>query len=341
MKKIFVALTALGVLLLASCGKKIDSSTWIDNYADAQKVAQKSGKNMLVYFSALDYNPMSKAVYENVLSKDDFTKKYSNEFVLTHLDFSESLYIEAEADENASKSEKAAAAALKAKLDGNFKIVQYYDVREPIALLLLSKDGYFIKEFDLSEQLTLQDFDDYFVSSEAEITKFNEIVASAQKGSKEEKMQAIDTLFEITNPDRNYAICPFAEEYIKLDTENTSGKLFDYLQVIAFKNAVDHLISEDIKGAAEEFAKVAENNAIKPEEKQAAYISAAYYLVSSGYTDYSLMKDYFERAYTAAPESEISASILSSINQLEKLIAGFAEGADGFEGASANSVAGE
>ncbi len=328
MKKIISAAAfALLAFFLVSCGKKIDSSTWIDSISYAQKVAREQKKNMIVFVSALDSNPMSKAIYDNVFSKEEFIKKYAENFVLAHLDFSDSLYAASEVDEKASKSKKKAAEELKAKLDENFKLVQFYNVPEPLALLIFSKDGYFIKELDVADEQSMQDIDDYLEASKEEFVKFDELVEKAKSGTKEEKIDAINTLFNITSYDRNYALCHFAEDFIKLDPENSSGKVFEYLQCIAYKNSFDRLYEGDVVGAGEEFAKIAENPVLKPREKQDAYFSAAYYLASANYNDYALIKDYLERAYTADSNSELAPTILSAINQVEMAIAGYSDNA--------------
>lgn len=314
MKKILFVILSAAAFLLSSCKPVNNDSTWLESYQTALSVAGKQNKNIFAYYSLTDADPVSKAVFENVLSTEEFIKEFSEDFVLVHLDFSDSLYEKAEGN---SKE----AVALKKVLDNNLIQAQRFDVRLPGICQIFSKEGYFITEIEPTEEpATLQDFTEYLENVRPQIVSFNEIVNKAVSGSKEEKLEAIDTLFNITAPQKSYGIIPFAKEYISLDKDNSKGNLYKYLNDIAFANATDKAIVDDIVGASEEFVQIGEDSRISKEEQQDAYISAALVLSNVGYNDYALMKDYLERAYVKAPESENSAMILASINQLEQTI---------------------
>ena len=83
----------LVVLLLSSlgCGSKYDSLKWYDNLEQAEAVAQKEGKPILVDFTGSDWCVWCKRLKNEVFSKDAFVDYAKENLILVKIDFPENI----------------------------------------------------------------------------------------------------------------------------------------------------------------------------------------------------------------------------------------------------------
>ncbi len=356
MKKIVklfcVVLTAC--VIFAGCSKKdqtaqtrkpsenIDSSDWIDNMIDAKAAAQKENKKIFLLFSGDDQDSASARVKQNIFNTSEFKDEMTKNYVLVNLDFSLALQQQAVAEPTASEEEKAVAAAIWQKLEENMRDATLYNVQATPSFYLLSKEGYVIWQIIFeNEPKTTADFFEEFNKLDEDIAVFENTLESARHGKTEDRLAAINKLFELTDPQVRHLLTPFSEEYIKLDKKDTTKMVGLHVIAIANAKAIQHYLDQDPLAASEEFAKVAENKYLVPEQKQQAYYTAGYLYAVSGESDHKRVKDYFQKAYDAAPDSKDAESILSMIRMMEENYGeSAASAADAQEAASTENTEG-
>ena len=306
MKKLFLIIIAiLFSFSILSCANNVDTSNWISDFSSAKKAAVKENKKIFLFFSADDMDQVSKNLKENVFNTEDFLKTYTEKYILVNLDFSDSRY---DSDQDG--------------LQEDMKISERYNIQTVPYFFILSKEGYVITTlaFDASA-----DFDTVKITfSEAgeTVAKFDENLAKTQTGTKEERLQAINDIYEHTNPQLVYHLTPLNQLYLSLDKNNESGNCSRHLFAISYAKCFDFMLDNEQQKVPEEFASLAKNKLLSAEEKQMAFYNAGYFLAQSGSTDYEKIKDYFQKAYDAAPETEEAATLQTAITRLQMMIDG-------------------
>ncbi len=322
MKK-FVKLFAVAAtaLLAVSCGKgpKIDSSKWLDSLNDGLTAATNENKKVLVFFSVDDQDGVSADLKQSVFSSDDFVAKYTKDYVLVNLDYSNSLFAEVQTLQSGSEEEQKKGEELIAKIENNMVVINMYNVETSPAFYVLSKQGFVEALIDItSEDNTLAAVDARFAEKETAIAEFDNMLKATSKGSKTDKINAIEALFEASAPQHRQVLTPLSEELIKLDPKNESGLVGKHVVSVANSNAIKAYVRQDPETASSEFVKAAENQYVESEDRQGAYYTAGYLLAQSGSQDYQTMVDLFEKSYEAAPESEHAQQIKQMIEVVKE-----------------------
>ncbi len=332
MKKIVKTLAAalFAAVLFAGCSKNekvqtrkpaenIDSSDWIDNLIDGKAAAQKENKKIFLLFSGDDQDASSARLKKNIFNTSDFKDEMTKDYVLVNLDFSVALQEAAVAEPDASEEEKAEAAAIWQKLEENMRDAGIYNVQATPSFYLLTKEGYVMWEmlFDKEPQNSGEFFIEYN-KLEDDLAVYENTLASARTGKTEDRLAAINRLFELTDPQLRSLLTPFSQEYVKLDKKDKTGMVGMHVIAIANAKALQHYLDQDALSASEEFARVATSKYLSAEQKQMAYYTAGYLYAVSGETDYAKVKDYFQKSYDAAPESKDAESIKSMMRMMEE-----------------------
>ena len=352
MKKFMIFVAAAITLLLAAC-KPVDADKdsnleivpptgWIDNLEHGKKLAKAFDKDILLYFSAVEQDEISSRLNENAFMQVDFINTLLNDFILVNLDFSEKLFEAAKAAPDASEEEQAAAKALSAKLDKNIRLARLYSINGTPTFFILSKEGYVVKSFNFFEMRP--DFNPYapeaqnakvdeiirilskeeilaqIEAAKTDVADFNAKVAKAWNGTKDERIEAINAIFDSSDFQHQYFLTDLSKALVKLDKDNASNTVGKHLIAIANAETIDALLAEDFVAASKISAKVAKNKFLTPDEKQLQYYSAGYMLTQSGSTDYPAIKKYFVAAYDANPESENAEQIKSLIAKIDEKI---------------------
>ena len=314
MKKLsgLAVILAAAAVLFTACSKtpKIDSSKWIDNLEDGLTAAAKENKRVFVFFSVDDQDGISADLKSAVFNTEDFISSKTADFVLVNLDYSNSLFEEIDAKQNGTEEEQKEAEALSDKIQRNMVTINMYNVESSPAFYILSKEGYVESILDItSEDDTLEAVNNKFEEKKASLESFDNLLAATAKGSKSEKVQAIDALFEAAAPQLRQVLTPLSEQLVKLDPKNESGFVGKHVIAIANAKAIRAYVQQDPETASAEFVKAGDNQYVSAEDRQGAYYTAGYLLAQSGSQDYQAIKDLFQKSYDAAPESEHAAQI--------------------------------
>jgi thioredoxin-related protein len=311
----FCAATA--VFFLWSCASQ--KPVWLNNFDEAKTLAKKQNKNIFLFFSGADWDEKSQKIKSSVFDTDEFLTGVSKKYVLLNLDFSNILYEQADAAEDASEEEKAAAEKIAQILQKNGETAQSYAVEELPACFLVTKEGFVISIVENVEaETTPAEYLSLLTQSDERSKKINALVKDISKKKNNEKVLAIDALYEETG--ENYRL--LLEEYfpvvIELDPQNTTGLVGKYEFNMAFIQAVGFMNAGMPELAFETFLAVSQSERLLPEEKQTALYYTAFSLLSARPDARAEIYSYLESAYNAAPESPMSIFLL-------QIMGGFAE----------------
>lgn len=306
MKKLISIFTAITLsLTLVSCGANIDSSTWVSDFNGAKKVAQDDNKKILLFFSEDEGDGISAQLKESVFNTEDFLKAYTEKYVLVNIDLSKSRY------ENAQDN-----------LKNDLILFERYNASGIPSFLILSKEGYVITKLAFDSTTDLDSARITISEAEEQIRSFDEQLAKTENGSVEERLAAINKIIDEASPEYGHLLSPLCKLYLSLDKKNTSGECAKHLFAISYANATESFIKDEPEKAVEEYEALSKNKFLDDSEKQMALYTAGYLLAQSGSTDYERIKDYFQKAYDAAPDSEDAQNIKMAINMVQMRIDG-------------------
>lgn len=322
MKKIMAAVAVLSALILASCGTSQNSNGWYSDFNAAKKAAQAKNKEILFFVNSDSDVPGSENGVRAVLSKE-FVDSVKSDFVCVHFDFTDlqSVFGVAENSEISSREQKNLEKR-RALLNSQFKVADFYGIRETPVLNILSKEGYFISEINCEfNSDSIEGFSSLLKLEADEISNFNKKVAATKKGSKTEKIDAIDVLFEEAADVHKLALYDLLEKAVSMDSKNSSGKIGKYLFQIAHTDAYDKLLEQDFAGALKIYEKCAENKYMTPEYAQSLYFMCAELASKIPNVDSEDVISYMRQSVQAAPESELVPQIQQYIEFMENSIA--------------------
>lgn len=332
-----LALLIAGMFLVIGCSKNesqkvrkpsanIDSSKWIDNLIDGKAAAEKENKKIFLFFSADDQDATSKQFKDNVFNTPEFLEVATKDYVLVNLDFSNSLFESAQANPIATEEEQKSATELMARLEENMKDASIYNVQASPSFFLLTKEGYVIDEIIFKEVLkNIDEFTNEMNSRAEKFAEYMNVLDSTKSGKVTERVSAIERLFDITPNNQRYPLKSFSKLVLDIDKKNESGVVGKHAIALANANAMEHYMNRDAESASEEFAKLSKNKFLTAQEKQQCFYTAGYLLSQSGSMNYSKIKEYFQNAYDADPESQYAATIQAMVKSVEEMEAEFAK----------------
>ncbi len=327
-KKLFIAVAVFAGLLAAGCtknevlfterapSKKIDSSVWIDNLIDGKAAAKKENKKIFLFFST-EEDFVSGRLKEQLFDTPEFIEEAVKKFVLVNLDISVSKFEASKADPLASDEEKKASGLVERTLNEAIRNTTIYNTQGTPSFYVLSKEGYVITSVNFDQEtISLEEWNKVMESKEEEIAVFENVIKSTESGKTEDRLKAIDRLFDITDPQLRFILGEKAQLYINLDKKNKTGACGAYVIAIANTKAMYRYLDNEPLAASEAFADCVKSKYLTPAQKQQAYYTAAYLLAESGAGDNEKIIGYFQSAYDADPSSEEAEAILSMINMM-------------------------
>lgn len=322
MKKLLVAALISIAILFSGCNSaKSDKFGWYTDYDGAKAIAQKKHSNILLFVSAIEDDTKSAALKKDILQTEEFAKfAKDNSLICINLNFSQAEYQASQVADDASKKDKEAAKKIQDTYDKNMRIVSGYFISDTPALFLTTADGYLISSLAYNESIIAPADFTALIDAEAEnITRLNDLISATQKGSAIEKANAIDVLYEATDPQSRFLLSDKIDDFIALDKTNETGLIGKYLLASANVDAQNAYFDGDIESAISAFDQVTQSEFSSSEEKQQAYYMSAYTLIQSGSQDVDRMIDLYQKSFDASPETEYAPQIQQTILLLQSM----------------------
>ena len=309
--------------LLISCGKKplIDDYGCFADYDQAITHADKKNQPILIFFSSLGDDEQSTQLVTDVLKNPAFKEKISAKYTVLHADFSQNAFQKTVAPDNATAAEQNLANTYTTIMQNNYQLAVLFNVSQMPAVFLCTKDGYVVNRIDDSKGFSsFDDFENKLNSNAEELERFNNLVAQTKKGSSLKKVEAIDTLFIATKSEYRSFLLPLVKYALELDKTNESGLCGKFILAQAEAEAMSAYSQGDVETAVQKYLVAANNEFVRPEEKQECFFTAAYLVAYSDTDDYEGIISYLRTAYELAPASSKAPAIQDAINYFETVL---------------------
>lgn len=323
MKKLFGIVLGLCALLLVSCGgKKADEHGLYNNIDDALEVAQKKNQSVIVAVTLDGEDYISSDFIQNVLFTDEFKNTVANNYAVVHIDFGQTTYEKTVVKDTDSKSQQKKTKKFADLMQDNTILASQLNVKVTPSFYVFSKDQYFITELHYTTLESVADFQAMLDSCQSEIEEFNSLVQVVEKGSKEEKIEAINTIYENTGAEQKIFLYELIEQLIKMDKNNECGYLGKYLVAQTEIDALVLFNEGKTLEASQKYASLCSNKDILPEQKQYLYYMAAYLLSVDGTGDPQTIIQYLKLAIDADPDNNIVEHIQTVLSSIEAMLQG-------------------
>lgn len=308
-----IAASLAVLLIFVSCAST--PTGWISDYEEGQQLASKEGKDLFLFFSSEDSDGVSTQLRSSIFDTESFIKAAGKDYVLVHLDFSESRLMAVQVPEDATEEQKQAAEAAMPQLEKDLGTAMNFSVTEDglPAMILATAQGYVYGVVAYDATVTTPEQFMAVVNENSENrNKIKTLVKAIDSSSGVEKLKAIDELYEATDPAYTYLLADFFSMAPELDPSNESGKRGKYAILNAYSIATEALYTGDAFGAISAMLAPIEEGFCSPEEQQELYYQAAYFASLVG--DSENMMNYLTTALELAPESEMAAAIRLTID---------------------------
>lgn len=308
-----IAASLAVLLIFVSCAST--PTGWISDYEEGQQLASKEGKDLFLFFSSEDSDGVSTQLRSSIFDTESFIKAAGKDYVLVHLDFSESRLMAVQVPEDATEEQKQAAEAAMPQLEKDLGTAMNFSVTEDglPAMILATAQGYVYGVVAYDATVTTPEQFMAVVNENSENrNKIKTLVKAIDSSAGVEKLKAIDELYEATDPAYTYLLADFFSMAPELDPSNESGKRGKYAILNAYSIATEALYTGDAFGAISAMLAPIEEGFCSPEEQQELYYQAAYFASLVG--DSENMMNYLTTALELAPESEMAAAIRLTID---------------------------
>lgn len=309
MKKILTVLFMLCILAssVVFAGGSQEPAVWLTDLDQATLAAEESGKDLLVFFSGLGWDGYSEKFISEILSQEKFLKEVGKNYVPVQIDLI--------LDEESLTEEEIAVN------QNNYMLAYSMGISSVPTLLATSSDAipygiitYGPDSSDLSGILA------EFKEVNATRAKIASLKKKLEKSTGVSKAQVIDELYNSVPTEFSYQFYDLITEFPSLDPENKTGKLGQYKLLLAYDESLAIFNeSGDIEAAIKVFIDLAESGLLNSEEYQTAYYNVAYLESYGGQILTENTISYLQKAYDAAPESEIADSILATIESIQAM----------------------
>lgn len=327
--KIFFTFCLLLTFAFCSCGQKsyLDETGCYTSFEKVKKVAKKSNKPILAIFTQEEgeENGGSKYFVQNILENKDFIKYCSKHYELYKMDFSQKSFQKAAINENDTKKQIEQAQEYSNHLQEAIKLVQYIGFSYTPAFYIFTKDGYFVSEVLYTEDaLNTVSFCSILDTYLADVESMQHLVDATEKGTDEEKLNAIDAIYEITPQGCQYLLSDFAKKAVEIDGENKTGRIGLYYFYLIDEKATAFYASQDMQNAIKTYLDAAQSGKLEDDYVQQCYYMCAWVLESIGAQseqDVNQIIDYLNKALSASPNSLYATDIQNAIEYYKTLYA--------------------
>ncbi len=332
MKRILSGVAACLIVLFvfASCAGA--PTGWVSDYEEGQQLATKEGKDLFLFFSSEDTDGVSTQLRASIFDTESFIKAADKDYVLVHLDFSESRLMSVQVPEDATEEQKQAAEAAMPQLEKDIGTAINFSVTEGgmPAMILATAEGYVYGVIAYNAEVTTpEQFLAVIEENNENRDKIKALVKAIDASAGVDKLNAIDNLYEATDPTYSYLLSDFYAMAAELDPNNESGKRGKYAILNAYAMATEALYVGDAYGAIAAMLAAIDEGFCSPEEQQELYYQAAYF--SSFVGDEESMMNYLTTALACAPESEMAGSIQMTIDAYTMVNEGTGLSVEGME----------
>ena len=319
MKKLFTILTVLLTFTLISCGNsKVDANGCYYDIEDAVKTANKKNQDIMLIITVDGDDEDSTDFMDKVVRDSNFKKDVAESYAVVLMDFSQKTFEASVASDGAKKSEKKAADKKAELIKKNTKYVTMLEVADTPVIYLLSKEQYFIKGlFYDDENRTLEGFKKELEEEASLIDEMHKMIYQTKIGTAEEKVAAIDALYQATSPTYRVFLCDLISSIKKLDPTDKSGLAANYIYEAAAIKSNKAFMENDIRGAIQAYIDAADETLLPAETRQIAMYTAAYMAAKTEIDSIPVVIGYLEKSIELAPESEQIPAIRRVIAALE------------------------
>lgn len=321
MKRILSSATIVVLVLfvlLSMIGCASTPTGWISDYEEGQQMATKAGKDMFLFFSSEDTDGVSTQLRTSIFDTPTFIETAGKEYVLIHLDYSESRMTAAQVPEDASEEEKKKAEELRPQLERDIDVAINFNVTggSMPAMLLTTAQGYVYGAIAYNPEITTpEQFVSVLDENNENRDKIKSLVKAVDSSSGVKKLSAIDELYEATDPAFTYLLADLYGMAPELDPNNETGKRGKYAVLNAYAVATSSLLTGDVASAIATMLDPIDDGYCSDVEKQELMYQAAYFCSLIG--DSENMINYLQQALEFAPESEMAVSIKATLDAYE------------------------
>ncbi len=321
MKKLTLALfTLIASLFIISCGKaKTDAYGCYYDFDEATAVANKKNQDIMVIITLDGDDEQSTDFMNKVVRDPKFKDDIASKYAVVCMDFSQKSYEATVAAEDADAAAKKAAEENANRMQKNTRVATILNASETPVIFLLSKEQYLINGlFYDDENRTLEGFKEALAAKTSSVDDMHKMIYQTKIGTAEEKIAAIDALFEATSPSYRLLLLDLIDSVKSLDPTNKSGLVGKYVYEAAAAKSDKALIDGDVKTAVQYFIDVAEEEFVPAESKQQALYTAAYMSSMAELEEIPVVISYLEKSIQYAPDSEDVPAIQRVIAALQE-----------------------
>nr|QGT51527.1 lipoprotein [uncultured Spirochaetaceae bacterium] len=305
MKKFLFAISIaiFFAMVLAGCSKNSTKDEFgiFHDLDETISAAEKSDKKILLVFTKLDSGGFNETLVNQVLHAQDYQEKLGAEFETCQIDFSKEDFSSEKNSRSGNSSRKKSAKKTKAQIERNMRATVIYGVETPPTVMILSPQGYVISSITYLSCINVTEFSNIVEVEREKIDAMEKLVSAVKSANGQEKISAIDLLYENTHTNYRYQLRELCDEVVRLDKKNESGLVGKYLLARAATEAMDCYLERKPEKAAECYTKYVSSQFLSVEQKQQCYYAAAYITGN-------------ER-----PSVEVSEKILGYLNSLVEL----------------------
>ncbi|MBR1639521.1 MAG: hypothetical protein IJ688_09060 [Treponema sp.] len=310
----FVSLLCGG--LLVGCARpSLDEYGCFQTLDAAITASKKSGHNIVVIATMEGDDAQSSDFMDSVVRADDFSAVKAD-YSLVLMDFSRKSFDATQTSEDADKTAVKAAAEKERIMQENALSAKLLNVSLTPSFYLLTKEGCFVSELDFIDDINSPaDFIKLIESQSEKLERVNALIQNTRTGSSQERLLAVNELYDSTDPVYRPFLTDFIEKGIKLAGQDAALKS-KFLIALTDARSTKDFLSGNTAEAVQGYVKLADNKKLTPQYRQQAWYMAGYLLAMSDSSQYDLIIQYFQKAIQAAPESNDAVSIQRALNEI-------------------------
>ena len=308
--------------MLSSCKKNYLNADGSFCSVDAAKQnAKKKNQDILLIITTGTDDLMSELFIKNVLTTDVFKNSITKKYTVLHMDFSEDSYQRTVVNPEADKKTQKVNEEYSQMMFKNAKIASQLNVTATPAVFLFTQEMYYISKVIFEEDLSnAAQLEVLLNKYEQKIETVHEKVSASKKGSSEERIKAIDELYEMTDPAYKVFLSELYDVVIDLDKNDKTGLLSKYLVAHANSLSTSYFMEGKIDEAVNELLEICKNKYLSQEDRQQSYYMAAYLYAMSGDTNLERMSDLLQKSIDASPQFQSVNAIVNFKDYIDGMI---------------------